>query len=319
MAGTAAGKPADILVTGASGALGGKIIRDLAAEGRTMRGAARGDAPNLPDGARLFQIPEISGDTDWSEALAGADAVVHCAALTYLAGESAEAALAAFRKVNRDGTLALARQAAAAGARRFVYISSATVNGRSSAARPFTSSDRPAPPTPYSRTKLEAEQGLHQVAAETGLEVAIIRPPRILWPEITGNLALLKRLIERGLPLPFGLVSRNRRDNVSPDSLVGLVKVCLDHPAAAGRTFFVSDGEPLSTRELILRLGRKAGRKPRLVPVPPALLRLTIAAMPSRLLGRMNRREMADELLGNLELDISEARTLGWEPSRSVL
>jgi UDP-N-acetyl-alpha-D-quinovosamine dehydrogenase len=319
MAGTAAGKPADILVTGAGGALGRKIIRDLAAEGRSMRGAARGDAAGLPDGVRLFRVPDISGATDWSEALAGAGAVVHCAALTYLAEGSANQALDAFRTVNRDGTIALARQAAAAGARRFVFISSATVNGRSSGARPFRPSDPPAPPTAYSRTKLEAEQGLRQIAAETGLEVAIIRPPRILWPEITGNLARLKSLIERGLPLPFGRVSRNRRDNVSPDSLVGLVRACLDHPAAAGRTFLVSDGEPVSTRELILRLGRKAGRRPRLVPVPTALLRMMIAAMPARLLGRMSRKEMADELLGNLELDIAEARTLGWEPSSSVL
>lgn len=314
------GRPQTVLVTGANGSLGGKIVADLTAEGRNLRAAARNGVDGLPPGAVSCPVPSVTGATDWSSALAGVDAVVHCAALTHLPDVPEEEALKAFREVNRDGTLALARQAAEAGAKRLVFISSATVNGRSSGRRPFRPDDEPNPRTAYSRTKMEAEEGLRALALETGLEVAIIRPPRILWPQISGNLALLLKLVKKGVPLPFGLVTRNRRDNVSPDSIVGLVRTCLDHPAAANRTFLVSDGDPLSTRELLVRLGKKAGRKPLLLPVPPPLLRLIVAATPGRLLGKMNRAEMMDELLGNLELDISETRALlGWKPAPSTL
>ena len=313
-------QPRNVLVTGASGALGKAIVADLARRGRAVHAAARHEIAGLPAGAVPHRIGEISGETDWSEAIMGLEAVVHCAALTHLPEVGDDEAATAFRRANTDGTINLARQAAAAGARRFVFISSATVNGRSSRSGPFRPSDPPHPPTAYSVSKLEAEQGLRALEALTGIEVAIIRPPRIVWPEMKGNLALLERLVRRGVPLPFGLVGRNRRDNVSPESLVSLVRACLDQPEAAGRTFLVSDGDPLSTRELVVRLARRIGRKPRLLPVPPALLRLLIAATPARLLGKLSRDEMADELLGDLELDISETRrTLGWEPAEPVL
>lgn len=312
--------PKTVLVTGANGALGRKIVHDLAAEGRILRAAARGITEGLPEGVTSYEVGTISSTTDWSEALRGVDGIVHCAALTHLPSLRGEGALAAFREVNRDGTLNLAQQAAAARVRRFVFISSATVNGRTSGDQPFRPDGQPNPQTDYSRTKLEAEQGLCVMAAQTELEVAIIRPPRIVWPEVTGNLALLTKLVAKGVPLPFGLVTSNRRDNVSPGSVAGLVRACLDHPCAAGRTFFVTDGDPLSTRDLLERLGRKVGRRPRLLPVPPTLIRLVVAAMPARLLGKLSREEMLDELLGNLELDISETRSiLGWEPSASSL
>jgi nucleoside-diphosphate-sugar epimerase len=239
--------------------------------------------------------------------------VVHCAALTR-SNDPAE-----FGRVNTEGTIALARQAAAAGVRRFVFISSLTVNGRSSKDRPFRPDDRPDPQTPYSVSKLDAECGLRALA-ETGLEVAIIRPPRIVWPEASGNLALLARLVRKGVPLPFDLVDHNRRDNVSPESILSLVRLCLDHPAAAGETFLVADGAPLSTRELLVRIGRLVGRRPRLLPVPRALLQLIVAMLPARLLGGMSRAEMWDELYGSLELDVSRTRELlGWRPTPSAL
>jgi nucleoside-diphosphate-sugar epimerase len=305
--------PSEVLVTGAAGKLGRAILDALAAEGRRTRAASRSPILALPRGATEVRIGEISSATDWSAALAGAGAVVHCAALTR-SDEPAE-----FRRVNTEGTIALARQAAAAGVRRFVFISSLTVNGRSSKGRPFRPDDPPDPQTPYSFSKLEAERGLRALA-ETGLEVAIIRPPRIVWPETGGNLALLARLVRKGMPLPFGLIDHNRRDNVSPESIISLVRLCLDHPAAAGETFLVADDAPLSTRELLLRIGRQVGRRPKLLPVPRALLRLTVSVLPARMLGGMSRNEMWDELCGSLELDLSRTRDLlGWRPTPSGL
>lgn len=303
-----------VLVTGAGGSLARAIVAALVADGRETRAASRSTPASLPAGTRGFAVGDISSETDWSAALAGVAGVVHCAALTR--AETPED----FHRVNAEGTIALARQALASGARRFVFISSAMVNGRSSASRPFHADDPPNPQTPYSRSKLAAEQYLGALAGETGLQVAIVRPPRIIWPEPTGNLALLARLVRKGVPLPFGLVSRNRRDNASPDSIVSLVRLCLDHPAAAGETFLVGDAAPLSTRELLVRIGRRVGRRPRLLPVPRALLRLVVSAMPARLLGGMNRDEMWDELCGSLELDLTKTRErLGWRPTPSVL
>jgi len=303
-----------VLVTGAGGALAQAIIAALAADGREVRAASRAPLGSLPAGIKGFAVGEVSGETDWSTALAGVTGIVHCAALTR-ADTPGE-----FHRVNTEGTIALARQAVAAGARRFVFISSITVNGRSSSGGPFRADDPPNPRTAYARSKLEAEQDLRALADETGLEVAIIRPPRIIWPEPGGNLALLARMVEKGVPLPFGLISNNRRDNASPESIVSLVRLCLDHPAAASETFLVADDAPLSTRELLFRLGRRAGRRPRLVPVPRSALRLVVSMLPARLLGGMSRSEMWDELCGSLELDLAKTRErLGWRPTPSVL
>ena len=291
-----------ILVTGATGFLGRAVVDHLIERGRSVRAAVRRDP-----GPGAVAVGDLSAATDWSAALAGVDTVVHCAARAHVLKETAADPLSQFRAVNRDATVALALQAAAAGVRRFVFISSIGVNGAETRGTPFRHDDTPQPHSPYAVSKSEAEGDLHKVSHETGLEVVIIRPPLITGPEPKGNLATLNRVIAKGLPLPFGLVTKNRRDLVSRETLCSLIDVVIDAPAAAGQTFLVSDGAPISTRVLLERMAAAQGRSVSLLPVPPALL-----ALPLKLLGK---GAMASQLFGDLEVDIAHTRqTLGWAP-----
>jgi nucleoside-diphosphate-sugar epimerase len=291
-----------ILVTGATGFLGRAVVEHLIARGRGVRASVRRDP-----GPGAVAVGDLSADTDWSAALAGVDTIVHCAARAHVLKETAAEPLAQFRAVNTEGTVALAQQAVAAGVRRFVFISSIGVNGSETHGPPFRHDDPPHPHSPYAVSKYEAEVGLHAIAAQTGLQVVVIRPPLITGPDPKGNLATLNRAIARGLPLPFGLVTKNKRDLVSRDTLCGLIDAVIDPPAAAGQTFLVSDGAPISTRVLLERMAAAQGRSITLLPVPPALL-----ALPLKLLGK---GAMASQLFGDLEVDIAHARqTLGWAP-----
>jgi len=295
-------------VTGATGFLGRALVGQLARDGYGVRAAVRRDAGGWPEGVSPVVVGELSGATDWSAALAGVDCVVHCAARAHVLKETAADPLTEFRRVNTDGAIALGRQAAESGVRRLVFISSIGVNGAETCGRPFTAGDVPAPHSPYAVSKLEAEQGLAALAAETGLELVTIRPPLVTGPDPKGNLATLRGALRRGLPLPFGLVTSNRRDLVSLDVLCDLIETCLRHPAAAGRTFLVSDGRPVSTRRLLEDLAAADGRRARLLPVPPTILSL--------LLGLLGKTSLGSQLLGDLEVDISATReALGWAPA----
>jgi nucleoside-diphosphate-sugar epimerase len=219
--------------------------------------------------------------------------------------------LAAFRTVNVDGTLNLARQAAASGVKRFVFISSVKVNGESTEpGHAFSEADAPNPQDAYGQSKHEAEQGLRQIAYDTGIEVVIIRPPLVYGPRVKANFAALMRAVQRGWPLPLGAV-HNQRSLVALDNMVDLIVTCITHPQAANQTFLVSDGEDLSTPDLIRRMARAMSRPARLLPVPKSVL---MAA--ATILGK---RDMAQRLCGDLQVDISKARTLlGWNPPISV-
>lgn len=300
-------RPGRVLVTGATGFLGRAVVNELTARGRPVRVAVRHDPGDWPAGVDIAVVGDLGPDTDWSGALEGIDAVVHCAARAHVLNETAADPLTVFRRANAEAAVHLGRQAAQAGVRRLVFISSIGVNGRETHGVPFTAHDAPAPHSPYAVSKHEAEQGLTAVAAETGLEVVTIRPPLITGPDAKGNLGTLARWIGRGLPLPFGLVNGNRRDLVSRDRLAALISDCLDHPAAAGQTFLVSDGAPVSTRGLLLDMAAAMGTKARLIPVPPALLGSAL-----RLAGK---EAMRSQLLGDLEIDITHTRDiLGWRP-----
>lgn len=291
-----------ILATGATGFLGSAIVSRLTTAGRPVRSAVRSNP-----GPGAVAVGDLSVDTDWSAALEGVDTVVHCAARAHVLKETAADPLAQFRAVNRDATTALALQAAAAGVRRFIFISSIGVNGAETHGTPFRHDDTPQPHSPYAVSKSEAEGDLHRVAHETGLEIVIIRPPLITGPEPKGNLATLNKVIAKGLPLPFGLADRNRRDLVSRETLCDLIDVVIDHPAAAGQTFLVSDGAPVSTRVLLEQMAAAQGRALTLLPVPIALL-----ALPLKLIGK---GAMASQLFGDLEVDITHTRrTLNWSP-----
>jgi nucleoside-diphosphate-sugar epimerase len=291
-----------ILVTGASGFVGAALCERLARDAVPFLAAARKGGA-----ADQFECGDIDGATDWSAALAGCAAVIHLAARVHVMDEAhdAEGAEAAYRAVNLDATVNLARQAAAGGVRRFVYVSSVKVNGEASA-RPFTAHDAPAPRDPYARSKLAAERALLALAGETGMQVAIVRPPLVYGPGVGANFRRLMQLVKLGLPLPLGALD-NRRSLVALDNLVDLLLVCARHPDAAGEVFLVSDDDDVSTAELLRRLGGAMGRRARLWPLPASCL-----AGAAALLGKSNQ---AERLLGSLQVDIGHTRrVLGWRP-----
>ena len=243
--------------------------------------------------------------------MAGHTCLVHLAARVHIMNDAATDPLAAFRAANATLAENLARQAAGAGVRRFVFISSVKVNGEATLpGQPFTEQDAAAPQDAYGISKMEAEQGLREIAAQTGLELVIIRPPLVYGPGVRANFAALMRAVARGVPLPLACID-NRRSLVALDNLLDFIVTCIAHPAAAGQTFLVSDGEDLSTPELVRRMALAAGRPARLLPVPLWMLRAG-----ARVLGKQDRLQ---RLSDNLQLDISKARDLlGWQPPVTV-
>lgn len=300
-----------ILITGATGFVGAALARRLISNGRQMRLAIRKPC-QYSGGSELCVIGDIGPDTEWSEALAGISFVVHTAGRVHVMNDDAVDPLAAFRWVNVDGTLRLARHAAEAGVRRFLFLSSIKVNGEhSEPGKAFFSDQEPAPADPYGVSKCEAESGLRALALETGMEVVIIRPPLVYGPGVKANFLAMMQWLWRGVPLPLGRVTENRRSLVAVDNLVDLIVTCIDHPAAANQTFLVSDGEDLSTAGLLKRVGIALGRPARLIPVPPKLLTLGAKLIGSRGWGQ--------RLCGSLQVDISKTKELlGWSPPVSL-
>lgn len=291
----------NVLVTGASGFVGRPLCDTLGHAAYELVPAVR-ISRGLPGEC---VVGEIDGKTNWRRALQGVHAVVHLAARVHMMHDSATDPLAAFRSINTEGTLNLARQCAAAGVRRFVFVSSVKVNGEERAA-PYTEADTPAPEDAYALSKWEAEQGLRQIAVETGLEVVILRPPLVYGPGVGANFLALLRAVARGMPLPLGAID-NRRSLIFVGNLAAAILCCLEHPAAAGKTFLVSDGEDVSTSGLVRRMAAALGRPARLLPVPPALLR--VAARLAK------KSALAIRLLDSLTVDSSAIRCeLGWSP-----
>ena len=284
---------------GAGFCCGRTLSARLLAEGLTVRVSTR-QRHTSTSLLECVQTTDLSSTTDWSPALQMIDTVVHCAARVHVMNNQSSDPLTEFRNVNVDGTLNLARQAAAAGVRRFIFISSIKVNGEGTAlGAPYLADAQPAPDDPYGISKMEAEQGLRALAAETGMDVVIIRPVLVYGPGVKANFLRMMRWLNKGVPLPLGAID-NRRSLVALDNLVDLIITCLDHPAAANQIFLVSDGEDLSTTELLCRMGLALGRPARLIPVPVSLLTAGAA-----LLGR---RDMAQRLCGSLQVDISKRK-----------
>lgn len=302
-----------VLVTGSAGLVGRAVVNQLAkGQAHQVRAASRNGGHALPPQVAPVHLSALGPHADHSKELTGVSAILHLAARVHVMHDTTSDPLAAFREVNTDGTLNLARQAVAAGVRRFVFVSSIKVNGERTAAHtPFRHDDTPRPEDPYGISKREAEDGLRAISAQTGMEVVVVRPPLVYGPGVKANFATLMRAVERGLPLPLASVTHNRRSLVALDNLVDLLITCIDHPTAANQTFLVSDGEDLSTADLLRRLGSAMGRPARLLPMPLALLRLGAAAL--------GRDAMAQRLLGNLQVDMTNTReALGWSPPISV-
>ncbi|PWB36002.1 NAD-dependent dehydratase [Pseudomonas sp. SDI] len=300
-----------VLLTGASGFVGKAVLERLLAKGQAVVAAFRQVPVQVDPRVTVARIAALDATTDWQCALAGVDTVIHSAARVHVMNDTEADPLAAFRKVNVEGTLNLARQAAAAGAKRFVFISSIKVNGEGTPkGRPYTADDVPAPADPYGVSKMEAEAGLRILAKEIGLEVVIVRPVLVYGPGVKANFLAMMRWLDKGVPLPFGAID-NRRSLVALGNLADLVVTCVDHPAAANQTFLVSDGEDLSTSGLLRRMAKALGRPARLLPVPSRLLEWGAA-----LLGK---HSLSQRLCGSLQVDIEKTRSLlSWKPPISV-
>ena len=302
----------EVLVTGANGFVGTALCRSLAAEGRVVRRALRrrSGGPHSASFPGIVTVGDIGPETEWSVALEGVHVVIHLAARVHVMDDSSEDPLGAYRHVNVAGTENLARQAAACGVRRLVFISTVKVHGEERDVS-YSEENDLSPKDPYGVSKLEAETVLHRVAEETGLEVVIIRPPLVYGPGVKANFLRLLGVVVRGIPLPFASIN-SRRSMVYLGNLVEAISICATHPKAAGQVFLVSDCDDVSTAELIRRIAIALGREPRLMHFPPNLIRLA-----GRLLGKTNA---VVRLLGSLTIDSSKIkRELGWQPPYTMI
>lgn len=300
-----------VLITGANGMVGSSVVAKLAALDGSVRAAVRRDGCAFASGVETVMVGSLMADADWRHALHGVDAVVHCAARVHLMKDVSRDPLQAFRQVNTFGSRSLAQQAAEAGVKRFVYLSSIKVNGECTMAdQPFSETSEPCPQDPYGISKWEAEQALRQVGAETGMEVVILRPPLVYGPGVAANFLRLLRAVDRGVPFPFRAID-NHRSLIYLGNLVDAIQVSLLHPAAVGKTYLVSDGDDVSTPELIRRLAGALARTPRWLPVPPSWLKAA-----GRVLGKGQEME---RLFGSLTVDARAIRRdLNWTPPFSM-
>jgi nucleoside-diphosphate-sugar epimerase len=299
----------NILLTGATGFIGRAVAERLARESSDTVTTAGRTKPERDAGTHV-EISDIGPQTNWHAALTGVDAVIHMAARVHMMRDTDPFPEHAFRRVNVEGTVNLARQAAEAGARRFVFVSSIKVNGENTAkGRPFRADDRPHPKDLYGLSKLAAEDGLRTLAA-IGLEPVIVRPPLVYGPNVGANFLAMMRWVNRGIPLPLGGLD-NLRSLIAVENLADLLVACARHPQAAGKTLLASDGEDLSTTDLLRRLGHALGRPARLIAAPPSMLRLG-----AKMLGKQS---LYARLCGSLQIDSSATeRLLGWRPVVSV-
>ncbi|MEA1988251.1 MAG: SDR family oxidoreductase [Pseudomonadota bacterium] len=303
-----------IFLTGATGFVGAALLNRLTTDEVEVSALVRNELAVFPDCVKRV-VADLSNLSDMdSSFLNKVDVVVHTAARVHMMQDDSTDPLSEFRKVNRDATLTLGRLAAESGVKRFVFISSIKVNGEMTRpGHPFTPEDQHVPDDPYGLSKYEAEQGLLELAKETGMEVVIIRPPLVYGPGVRANFASMMKWVYKGVPLPFGAV-HNQRSLVALENLVSFIIHCADYqktPQAANQVFLISDGEDVSTTQLLRKVAKALKKQAWLVPVPVGLM--TFAA---KLIGRGG---VANRLFGSLQVDSSKARDLlGWKPVITV-
>lgn len=302
-----------ILITGATGFVGRTLCTRLLQDQASIRGTILPtETPsNLIEGIESVQIEPIGPETSWTQALAGVDAVIHLAARVHVMRDTATNPLKEFRATNTEGTITLARQAAAAGVRRFVFMSTIGVNGSSTPInKPFSETDETNPHNPYAISKHEAEQALWQISRETGMEVVIVRAPLVYGPCNPGNFLSLLKIVSKRIPLPFSSIN-NLRSLVYVGNLADALVLCATHPVAANKLFLVSDEKDISTPDLVRTIAHHLGQPSWLFPLPLFLLAL-IASF-------AGKSKALEQLTGSLRVNSSTiCKTLGWLPPFSM-
>ncbi|MBT4938186.1 MAG: SDR family oxidoreductase [Rhodospirillaceae bacterium] len=300
-----------ILITGATGFVGQAVCKKLREGGHMLTGTTRTpDQGAGPERVPLYHIPEIGPDTDWSQAVSGADIVIHLAARVHVMKDRSPDPLADYRNVNTAGTRKLAQQAAAAGVKRFVFISTIKVAGENSPVSGFTEDDHAMPEDPYGVSKWEAEQALADISRSTGLEVVILRPPLVYGPGVKGNFLSLFEAINKNRVLPLGAI-QNHRSFLSVFNLADAIATAAEHPNAAGQTFFVADEHVISTPDLVRKIAAALDTKPRLLNFPLGLLKIA---------GFLTGKSAAvQRVAGSLTVNTRRIQTqLNWHPPVSM-
>ncbi|SON50951.1 UDP-glucose 4-epimerase family protein [Vibrio tapetis] len=299
------------LITGANGFLGKQLVQSLGNKYSLVKSAVRVCDENITLSENVQEVGSINGSTNWQSALTGVDVIIHTAARVHVMSDESSDSLAEYRDVNTLGTLNLARQAIDSGVKRFIFISTIKVNGESTLlGAPYTSTDIPAAEDFYGQSKAEAEEKLLELASKSDLEVVIIRSPLIYGPEVKANFASLLNLVNRGVPLPFGCITSNKRSLVYVNNLVDLVITCIEHPQASNQIFLVSDDHDVSTSEMVRQMAKSLGKPQWQLPVPKCCYNL---------MGNIcGKKDIIDRLLGSLQVDISHTKeVLGWRPPYS--
>jgi len=301
----------NILITGATGFVGARLVAELLLQQFSISAIVRGEDSVVPVGAEKIIKGNLTNVSDWFPVLKNIDIVIHVAGRAHIMNDDAIDPVTEFRKVNTNVTLNLAKQAAEIGVKRFVFISSVKVNGEKTYLdKPFKPDDDFVPCDPYGLSKYEAEKGLMALSKETSMEVVIIRPPLIYGAGVKANFASMIRWMDKGIPLPFGAV-HNQRSLVALDNLVSFIICCISHPKAANEIFLISDGEDVSTTQLLKKVADALGKKTMLIPIPVGLMKLVAKLMA--------KSGMANRLFASLQVDSSKAHDLlAWEPVISM-
>lgn len=297
----------NILITGATGFVGNTLVEYLVSNStHKVAVVTRRKATNFPTGVDILEIDSIDENVCWGKYLDDVQCIIHMAARAHVVNDSAIDPLSEFRQINVDGTINLAHQAAKAGIKRFIFISSIGVNGSLTLSEPFSDKSPTNPHSPYSVSKLEAENALWDISKETDMEIVVIRPPLVYGPNAPGNFGSLTNLVQKLPFLPFGLTD-NKRDFISVKNLADLLMVCANHPNAAGHTFLASDGETVSIKAFTNAIAKGLNKSLIQLPVPTSLMRLAASLI--------GKSAMAEQLLGNLQVDSSNAQdVLDWTP-----
>lgn len=302
-----------ICVTGASGFIGKELCVQLLKEKYNVVATVRNaklQSLSSQKNLRISEIANIDINSDWSETLSGINCVIHCAAKVHVMRENEVDALSSYRKINVEGTRNLAEQAFSAGVKRLIFLSSIKVNGENTHRSYFKHTDIPSPKDAYSISKWEAEQVLQEISKQTGLEVVIVRVPLVYGKEVKGNFLHLLNIVAKGIPLPFSKV-KNLRSFLGLDNLIAFLIYCIDHPKASGQTFLLSDGEDISTCDLIKKIANNMQKPLRIFPVPIFFLRFL-----GKVLGKSS--EM-NRVIDFLQIDSSFTfKFLGWKPTTSI-